>query len=239
MKNTHLSSVAALLLSLSLVIGILVSDLVGTRFITAAHAQTGSCATIVSNQVDVPDGVAAAAQGILIRNVKVGGQVIPFGLIVASSVHLSHSTLFGGGGVKADGVVVSDGGGGAANTDGVVVSDGGGTANADGVVVSDGGAVSYDGVVVSDGGQCRDGVVVSDGGGAANTDGVVVSDGASVDGVVVSDGLTATGGTLAGDGVVVSDGMVTGSDLRLVGATLTARSASVHGVITSLSVHKK
>lgn len=196
MKNSHLSSVAVLLLSLSFVVGILVSDFAGARFLTAAHAQAGSrpaSVTVLSNHVEIADG--STAPGIYIRNVIVNGQLIPFGFI-PGSVHINHSTLSGSGGVTSFGVVASDSG-----------------------------QCSGGGVIVSDGGGC-----------ATAQDGVIVSDGASVDGVIVSDGMTATGGTLVGDGIIVSDGIVTGSNLRLVGATLTARSASVSGVITSVRI---
>lgn len=207
MKKAHLSSVTALLLSLSLVVGILVSDFAGARFLTTAHAQSGQCTstTVITPAAEIGDG-GTTAQNIILNGVVVGNRVISNG-VIAGSVQLSDSTLIGAGGVTVAGVIVGDGG---QCTNGVIVGDG---AGADGVIVGDG---------------------------AAGADGVIVGDGAGVNGVVVGDGLTAYGGTLIGDGVIVGDGgNVTGSNLRLVGATLTARSASANGVITSIQHARK
>lgn len=206
MKKAHLSSVTALLLSLSLVVGILVSDFAGARFLTTAYAQSGQCTstTVITPAAEIGDG-GTTAQNIILNGVVVGNRVITNGMI-AGSVQISNSTLIGAGGVTVDGVIVGDGG---QCTNGVIVGDGTGT----------------------------DGVIVGDGTGM---DGVIVGDGASVNGVVGGDGLTAYGGTLTGDGVIVGDGgIVTGSNLRLVGTTLTARSASANGIITSVQHARK
>ena len=85
MKKTHLSSVTALLLSLSLVIGILVSDFAGARFLTTAHAESGQCAstTVITPAVEIGDG-ATTTQGIVMTDVTVGDQVISQGVIAGS-----------------------------------------------------------------------------------------------------------------------------------------------------------
>jgi hypothetical protein len=230
-KKTQLSRVTSLLVSLFLILGILVSDFAGARFIPAAHAQSGSqCggsdSTVLGNQVQLGE---VSAAGVTVRGVQVAGQVV-------SGVIPGNFRIGGGKIYSPDGVIVSDGGGAGVivsdgyQTEGVIVSDGGGT---QGVIVSDG-APCVNGVIVSDGYQ-TDGVIVSDGGGT-QTQGVIVSDGVSVNGVIVSDGVSATGGTLTGDNISVSNGVITGQNLRLVGATLSGTSVQIVGVITATRI---
>ena len=227
MKRTHLSPVTSLLVSLSLVVGILVCDIAGSRLLTAAHAQSG-CAS-QGGSVNITGGVLTG--GVYVRNVVANGQLIALAYI-PGSVRIARGTI-----TDANGIIVSDG-----RPDGIIVSDGGPSSDPNGIIVSDGsGGIMADGIIVSDGGPCTaDGIIVSDGTPTGESNGIIVSDGGriTVDGIIVSDGggTTATGGTLSGDQVSVENGVVTGGNLSLTGATLNGGSMSFSGVITKVRV---
>src|SRR5215216_4644168 len=180
-KKAYLSPVTSFLMSLSLALGILVSDLGGYRILTRAHAQEDTCGsqssytTVVGNFVKVSEGLVLG--GITVRGVVVDGSVLEQG-VIAGSVLINDGTV-----VDTNGVLVSDG---SPSPEGVLVSDGAPTSEADG-------------------GPCLNGVLVSDGAPTSEASGVLVSDGMTVNGVLVSDGVTTTGGTLTGDNVQVTD----------------------------------
>jgi hypothetical protein len=219
--------VTSLVVALSLVVGILVSDLAGSRLLTAAHARSG-CAGQGGN-VNITQGVLTG--GLLLHDIVVGGQLVPVAY-VPGSVQVTRGTI-----TNADGIIVSDG-----RPDGIIVSDGG-PSDPTGIIVSDGGpgsGIEADGIIVSDGGPCMsDGIIVSDGGGITAT-GIIVSDGGGITatGIIVSDGIsvTAAGGTLSGDGISVENGVVTGGNLRLTGASISGGSMKFNGVVTSVRV---
>ena len=218
MKKAYLSPGTSLLVSLSLALGILVSDLGGYGILTRAYARADTCGsqsnytTVVSNFVKISDGLILG--GIAVRGVVFDGRVLEQALI-AGSVHISDGTVVG-----ANGVLVSDG---SPSPEGVLVSDGGPTSETNGVLVSDGGPCLY-------------GVLVSDGAPTAGANGVLVSDGITVNGVLVSDGVTATGGILTGDNVTFTGGVITGQNLRLAGATLAGQTVDISGTITSVQI---
>ena len=186
MKRTKLSPVISLVVSLSLVVGILVSDLAGARLLTAAHAQTsGGCAG--QSSVRITRGLLSG--GVVVHNVTVGGQLVALAYI-PGSVQIARGSVGG-----VNGVIVSDGSPGA--VEGVIVSDGG--PNRDGVIVSDGSPnADRDGVIVSDG-ITANGVIVSDGGSVIATGGTISGEGVSVEnGVITGYNLVLRGATISG-----------------------------------------
>jgi hypothetical protein len=189
-KKAHLPLVTPLLVSFSLAFGILVSDLSGHRFLTAAHAQGNSCAgkKVATRHVSVDDGLVLG--GIQFRTIRVDGRVIPHG-VIASGVHINDTTIVG-----ASGVIVSDG---SPTASGVIVSDGSPTTA--GVIVSDGVAVT--GVIVSDG--------VTAHGGTLTGDNITVTDG-----VITGENLRLTGTTIMG-GTVNINGSITSVQISPAG----------------------
>lgn len=192
MKKAHLSPATSLLLSLSLVAGILVCDLTGTKFSTIVKAQSNPCSsggtnsTVVSKVVEITDG-GTSVEGIVLNNVQIAGQLIPQA-VVPSSVQLSSITVVSDGGVVVNGVIVSDG---TPCTNGVIVSDG---VTANGVIVSDG--VTANGVIVSDG--------------ITATGGMLEGDNINVEGGIVSgNNLRLVGSSLTGNSVRIG-GIITG-----------------------------
>ncbi|MBC7930497.1 MAG: hypothetical protein H7Z38_08000 [Rubrivivax sp.] len=192
MKKAHLSPVTSLLMSLSLIVGILVCDLTGTKFSTTAQAQANPCSaggnsgTVVSNVVEITEG-GTSVNGMVINNVQVAGQVIPQA-VIAGSVQISASTVVSDGGITVNGVIVSDG-----------------IPCANGVIVSDG--VTANGVIVSDG-VTANGVIVSDG--ITATGGTLEGDNISVEGGIVSgNNLRLVGASLTGTSVRIG-GIITG-----------------------------
>src|SRR5215204_398493 len=89
-------------MALSLILGILVSDLRGYRLLTRAHAQTSPCAsqgggvTLVSETVDIGQGISL--NGLAVRNVLVNGQLVPEG-VIAGGVRLLGGEVNGANGV--------------------------------------------------------------------------------------------------------------------------------------------
>jgi len=91
MKRNHLSPVTSLLVSLSLVVGILVCDLTGLHALPAANAQTGAA---YSGQISVPAATIAgsviAAKGVVINGVATDA-------VFLGEVSVSNSVVEGGG----------------------------------------------------------------------------------------------------------------------------------------------
>jgi hypothetical protein len=259
LKKGKLSPTAALLVSLSLAFGILVSDLVGFAVLTAARAQAGSCsehggrASLVNNVVRINDGLVL--NGIVFRGLNVEGRVIGEG-VIAGSVRVVNSTLVGGAHGASfpgfPGVIVSDGhpgtsgvivGSGSPSLAGVIV--GSGSPSLTGVIVGSGDApqagatsVCTDGVIVGSGSPSLAGVIV--GSGSPSLSGVIVGSGdapqaageVGVTGAVIIGGGAAAGGVLTGDNIEVVDGVITGQNLVLHGVTITG--GSVHGAATTV-----
>lgn len=202
-KKAQLSPGTSLLVSLSLVLGIIVSDLCGYQFLNAARAGSKG----QEKSVKINEGVAL--NSLTVHGLLIDGQVVARG-VIAGDVRIVDST------VSAAGVVVGD----TVSTSGVVVGD---TVSTAGVVVGD--TVSVAGVVVGDTVSVT-GVVVGD---TVSTSGVVVGDqdqdpslsgGASgLSGVVIVGGRS-SGGMLTGDDITVSNGVITGQNLVLTGANI-------------------
>lgn len=188
MKKAHLSPVTSLLVSLSLVAGILVCDLTGAKFSTTVQAQANPCTargnsgTVVSNVVEITEG-GTSVNGIALNNVQVAGQVITQA-VITGSVQISASTVI------SDAVIV---------VNGVIVSDG--TPCTNGVIVSDG--IAPSGVIVSDG-VTASGVIVSDG---------IIATGGSLEG----DDISIEGGIVSGNNLRLVGSMLTGTSVRIGG----------------------
>ncbi|HST53521.1 MAG TPA: hypothetical protein VLJ61_16030 [Pyrinomonadaceae bacterium] len=188
MKKTHLSSVTALLLSLSLVIGILVSDFAGARFLTTAHAESGQCTgqgagtTIITPSVEIGDG-ETAVQGIIISDVTVGSEVVSQG-VISGNVKVSNSTFVGADGVTANGVLVGD-------------------------------DFIADGVLVGDVAPCTTGVLVGD---VLTMDGVLVGDDfTATGGVLVGDDISVNGGVITGQNLRLIGSTIAGKSASVGG----------------------
>jgi hypothetical protein len=101
-KRTQLSPVTSLLVSLSLVVGILVCDLAGAHALPAAHAQTS--AAQVFHQVTVPAATLAgsviAAKGVVINGVATNA-------VFLGGVRVSNSVVQASGGVYVSGAFPS------------------------------------------------------------------------------------------------------------------------------------
>jgi hypothetical protein len=195
-KKAYFSPVTSLLMSLSLALGILVSDLSGYRLLTRVHAQEGArCAgrPVVSDAVVVEDGLILS--GITVRNVNVNGTFLEQAVIVGS-VHLVNALVEGSTSViHADGVIV---GSDAQCANGVIVG-------------SD--VASPSGVIVGSDRPTPNGVIVG-------------SDRPALSGVSGEATGTAVGGTLTGDDIAITDGFITGQNLLLSGATIDQGSIS-------------
>jgi hypothetical protein len=223
-KKAYFSPVTTLLMSLSLALGILVSDLSGYKLLASAHAQEGSCdgqgSTLIGSTVFVNNGVANG--GIAVRDIEVNGQLVAEG-VIAGSVQLVNSTVEG-----ASGVIV---GGGTGGPSGVIV--GGGTGEGS---ISVGGSPCIDGVIVGGGTGDPSGVIVGGGTGDGNggPSGVIVGGGnLSVGDAFFNVSGTFVGGTLTGDGITVNGGVITGQNLLLNGATI---GGSINGTIGSVNI---
>jgi hypothetical protein len=202
-KRTHLSPAASLVVSLSLVVGILVCDIAGSRLLTAAHAQSGCSGQ--GSSVNINEGVLTG--GVVVRNVVVGGQLVALAY-VPGSVQVVRGTIVSDG--STDGIIVSDG----VSAQGIIVSDGSTCTN--GIIVSDGSpSGGTQGIIVSDGlSVAGDGIIVSDGGGTAATGGTL-----SGDGIIVSDGIV-TGANLR-----LTDATIVGGSMRFNGVLKKVRVA--------------
>jgi hypothetical protein len=205
-KKAYISPVTSLLMSLSLALGILVSDLRGYRLLTSAHAQQGSpCgvsendATVVSDTVNIEDGFILS--GIAVRNVTVNGSVLDQA-VIAGIVQISDATVVGSTSIIYTGGEVGAGQGG---------------------------------VLVGSDSPCTNGVLVGSDSPAINGV-LVGSDSPSptLTGVTGSASGTAVGGMLTGDNITINDGVVTGQNLLLSGATF--NDGSISGTITSISI---
>ena len=242
MKKAHLSPVTSLLVSSSLVLGILVSDLCGYRLLTVAHAGD-TCATqdkkVSSKRVKVTSGLALG--GVNVRGIIVNGQLIDHG-VIASRVLLSDMTA-----PNARGVLVGDdaatpstatSGEGSLCKDGVLVGDGSPSpASLTGVLVGDDSQTSLNGVLVGDGSP---GVLVGDGS-PVTTTGVLVGDELLSEDITVGDAVIsvkgiASGGVLVGDGITIVDGVITGQNLVLFGTTIKGGAVNILGSVTEVQV---
>ena len=210
MKKTHFSPVMPLLVSFSLVLGILVSDVAGYRFLTAAHAQNGSNP---GNGRSIKVGEGVALNGMAVHGLLVNGQVVTHA-VIAGNVRIVDGAVanarVGSEGVNAStsGVVVGDT---IASTSGVVVGDT--IASMSGVVVGDTVATTS-GVVVGDTIASTSGVVVGDQSPTATGDEIILIN------VIILNG-NSIGGALTGDGITINeDGVITGTNLLLTGATI-------------------
>jgi hypothetical protein len=196
-------------MSLSLALGILVSDLSGYRLLTSAHAQAGTCGgpggdgTVATDSVNIVDGLILS--GITARNVTVNGTVLEQA-VIAGSVRLADATVVGSTTViQTNGVIV---GSDSLCLDGVIVG-------------SDGVIVGSDGVIVGSDTPARNGVIVGSD-----------SPTPSLSGVTGDASGTAVGGTLTGDNISINGGVVTGQNLLLSGTTI--GQGSVSGTVTSI-----
>ena len=236
-KKAHLSPVTSIAVSFSLALGILVSDVCGSRFLTAARAGNNSChgKKVSSKHIKINNGIVH--DGVAVRRVTVNGQVVHHG-VIASSVIINDMTAPG---VK--GVLVGDNGpapAGAASGDGSVCRDG--------VLVGDNSPVAITGVLVGDNSPVAiTGVLVGDNSPVA-TNGVLVGDnsptpetginaeGIHVSGAVVSIGGTASGGVLVGDNITISNGVITGENLVLTGSRVKGGHVSVVGSTAEVQI---
>lgn len=216
MKKVYISPVASFLMSLSLALGILVSDLSGFSHLTRAQAQeSGSCGSVSSSTVVINSGVT---DGVLVRDIVVNGEMIAQG-VIAGSVTIINSSV-----ESANGVLVGGGDSSETNSSGVLVGGGDNTSSGSG-----------------SGSPCVNGVLVGGGDGAATTSGVLVGGGdkaesgqVSVDGADVNTSSTFVGGILTGDNIVVTDGVITGQNLLLSGATIDG--GSINGTVTAVRI---
>jgi hypothetical protein len=199
-------------MSLSLALGILVSDLRGYKFLTSAHAQEVPCGepSDFGDTVQIGDGIILG--GLEANGLFVNGQLVEYG-VIAGSVRVINSTIVNA--YETSGVVVGSGDNPTPPPTGVVVGSGDDTPTEDG-----GGG----------GSPCVDGVVVG-GGNSPSPSGVVVGSGDAPKptGVVVGGG-TVTGGLLTGDDITITDGVITGANLVLTGATIQGGSIYINAV---------
>lgn len=198
MKRIHLSPVTSLLVSLSLVLGILVSDLTGLRVLSTVKAETTlipvSAGRLASNLIEVKgvmvDGVATDA--LIEGGVGLGDAFIDSGCGVTPVGYTSTGDA-----------VYAIGGFTGATTEGVFTS-----GNVNGVFTSGNVAGSDEGTT---NGVFTSGNLSGDDEGGTN--GVFTSGN-----VYVGDTLRVTGGSLSGTDVQVNNGVISGSDLAVVGS---------------------
>ncbi len=209
-KKAYISPVTSLLMSLSLALGILVSDLRGYRLLTSAHAQERSpCVAqeqgepVTSDTVNIQDGVIL--NGLTVQNVNVNGSIIDQA-VIADTVALSDATVVGPG---SNGVLVGSGGNGPCRY---------------GVLVGSGGPAPY-GVLVGSGGPGLHGVLVGSGSPGSTP---------TLSGVTGTASGTAVGGILTGDNITITNGVLSGQNLLLSGATF--NDSSTTGSITLVTL---
>lgn len=241
MKKAYISPVTSLLMSLSLVLGILVSDLRGYRLLTSAHAQEGSpCGviendvTVVGDTVNIENGLILS--GITVRNVTVNGIVLDQA-VIAGSVQISDATVVGSTGMvyseEADagpsGVII---GSESPKPNGVIIGSENPCSN--GVIIGSE-SPKPNGVIIGSESPKPNGVIIGSENPSPSPNGVIIGSErtiiADVTGVATG---TAVGGTLTGDDIIVTDGFVTGQNLLLSGATFNG--GSVSGTITSVTI---
>lgn len=207
MKRIHLSPVASLLVSLSLVVGILVSDVTGLRVIPKANAQTGAAPSpTVSVRAARLSSSVIIAKGVVINGVETNG-------VFANSVRVADAVVDARCGVSALGF---NSAGERVYALGVIVS------GESPVSAGPSDSLSTNGVIVS--GELADqepppatnGVIVS--GELEGQDETATTNGVIVSGTVyVGQSLEVSGGTVTGD-VQVNNGVISGSSLSVVGA---------------------
>lgn len=220
-----LSPATSLLVSLTLVVGILVCDLTGHKLLTGARAQTDTapspCTTPSGESTVVSSYVSVAQSGIVggsvtLEGLKVDGSYVDV-VAFQGDIEIIASTLAPVGDATVNGVLVGDS---VTSAGGVLVGDS--VTSAGGVLVGDSvtsaGGVLVGDSVTSEDSPCRSGVLVGDS---------VTSAG----GVLVGDSITAIGGVLVGDSIQINDGVVTGSNLKLIGATITGSGISINGAV--------
>ena len=223
MKKAYFSPVTSLLVSLSLALGILVSDLSGYKLLTSAHAQENPCGgggTTIESPMLIGDGLILS--GITVRNGTVNGSVVEHA-VIAGSVHLSGATVLGttdvvgGNSPCLEGVIIGSGDSPQPQLNGVIIGSGD--------VV--GGDPQLNGVIIGSGDVA---------GGDPQLNGVIIGSGdLTLSGVTGSATGTAVGGTLTGDDITVGDGgVITGQNLLLSGTTIDG--GSINGTATSVSI---
>lgn len=196
MKRFHLSPVTSVLVSLSLVVGILVCDLTGAT--PSAHAQTGAphvySVTVSAARLT---GSVIAAKGVMINGVATDA-------VFVGGIKLSNSVIQSGDGVYVTGAFPS--GGGDDTAEGAFPSGIVGDEPTEGAFPS--GDEPTDGAFPS-------GIVGED-----------LTEGAFPSGIISSDGdVTVIGGTLQGTNIQVTNGVISGENLVLVGAYVTSSGA--------------
>ena len=200
MKRIRLSPVTFMLMSLSLVVGILVCDLSGAT--PTAHAQTGAPRVFT---VAVPaatlSGSVIAAKGIVINGVATDA-------VFMGGVQVSDSVVQSVGGMQVFGAFPSGTG-----------SD---LQPQDGAFPSGGAPDTIDGAFPSGNIGPANGAFPSGNGGTVDLDGAFPSGNVVI---YSSSGLMVTGGTLQGSNIQVVDGVVSGENLVLVGACVTSAGA--------------
>jgi hypothetical protein len=202
-KRTNLSPVTTLLVSLSLVIGILVCDLTGLHAFPAASAQTGAAhSDSISVSAAMVEGSVIAARGVVINGVAVDA-------VFLGGVRVSKSVVESGDGVYVLGAYPSGG-------PGSDTEDAGG-AYPSGIAPPDAGGAYPSGIVPPD----VNGAYPSGGPESGGTE----NDGAYPSGVIYGGGLEVVGGTLQGSNIQVTNGVISGDNLVLVGAYVTSSGA--------------
>jgi hypothetical protein len=251
-KRTHLSPVTSLLVSLSLVVGILVCDLAGLHALPEANAQTSGAHRVAP--VAVPAATLAggviAAKGVVINGVATDA-------VFLGKIRVSNSVIESGGGISRYGDVEVLGAYPSGTIGGDPLATGGAypsgiTTDVTGAypsgTVSDGGVEvsgaypsgTIGGDVLTDvGGAYPSGTIGADDATGAYPSGIttdvtgaypsgITTDvtGAYPSGTVTVIGdLQVVGGTLQGSNIQVTNGVVTGDNLVLVGAYVTSSGA--------------
>ena len=213
MKKAHFSPMTTLLMSLSLALGILVSDLSGYRLLTRVHAQEGTC----GGSVIIQDGLILS--GITVRNIVVNGSVLEQA-VIAGSVQLIDATVEGPPiGIEADGVIIGSGDSPVSN----------------GVIIGSGDRPCSNGVIIGSGDRpVPNGVIIGSGDRPAPNGVIIGSGNATIYGMTGETTGTAVGGTLTGDNITITDGLITGQNLLLSGTTI--NQGSISGTITSVTI---
>ena len=221
-KKNNFSPLTVSLLSLSLCLGILVSELNGLRVLTTVHAQGAPCGGVVTGStVRINDGVIGG--GVYIRDVTVNGELVAQA-IIAGNLHIVQGDV-----TDANGALV---GGGAPSPSGALV--GGGAPSPSGALVG-GGAPVQDGDTAPS--PCVDGILL-DPSGALVGGGAPVQGGdakaVTVRGASISVTGSFVGGTLTGDNVVIRNGVITGQNLLLSGSAIDG--GSIEGTVTTVQI---
>jgi hypothetical protein len=215
-----------LLMSLSLALGILVSDLSGYRLLTRVHAQEGTC----GGSVIIQDGLILS--GITVRNIVVNGSVLEQA-VIAGSVQLIDATVEGPPiGIEADGVIIGSGDSPVSN--GVIIGSGDRPCS-NGVIIGSGDRPVPNGVIIGSGDRpVPNGVIIGSGDRPAPNGVIIGSGNATIYGMTGETTGTAVGGTLTGDNITITDGLITGQNLLLSGTTI--NQGSISGTITSVTI---